>query len=300
MGFDFDPGKIVTSLPLIGGMFDNTDKLAMEQLAKNQALYNNIALPDLKWQDYNPETYTTQDAQYQTISEDPMVRSAQLAALSKMAGLANTGLSDEDAAAFQKARAQGNQMSKAGTEAALANAQARGVGGSGLEFAMREAANQQGAERAQSAGLEQAATAARQRALYNQAYAQGMGSMRTQDMNANQANADIINRFNQANTAQRNSANFANVDMRNQAQMTNNQGKRDVAQQNFNNQLQRAGGQAQANTGMAGGYAAQNAANTAERNRMTDIAMQIAMSGAGGGGGKKMAGQSNKDYSGYA
>jgi hypothetical protein len=67
-----------------------------------------------------------------------------------------TGLSAEDQLNFEKARSLGAQQSQQGAQAALQNAAARGVGGSGLEFGMREQANQEAANRAQTAGLEQA------------------------------------------------------------------------------------------------------------------------------------------------
>jgi hypothetical protein len=262
------------TIPVIGGMFDQSGKKSREAMMQNQDIMNGVALPELEWTDINPEIYSMQDAQFQLASEDPLIRSAQMSALSKMAGLADKGLSEEDAAAFAKAKSQGNQMARAGTEAALANAQARGVGGSGMEFAMREIANQQGAERAQQSGLEQAAAAARQRALYNQAYMQGASGIRGQDAQANQANTDIINRFNMANTQARNSMNQANVDQRNKAQMTNMTGKNDLAQRQFDNRMSRATGQMNANKGVADAWAAQNAANTAERNQWMQLGAQ--------------------------
>jgi hypothetical protein len=204
-------------------------------LARARAAYEGIDVPDLTWKDFAPELYQTESANYEMSKEDPVVRSAQMTALNRMAGLAEQGLSEEDAAGSAKARGQGNQMARAGTEAAIANAQARGVGGSGMEFAMREMANQAGAERAASGGLEQASAAARQRALYNQSYAQGLGQMRSQDSQANQYNTDVVNRFNQANTQTRNQTNTANVDQRNQAQQGNNQGRMDVQQNNYDN-----------------------------------------------------------------
>lgn len=185
---------------------------------RNRQLYENVALPT--YQDYVPESYN-----YETIKEDPNLRSAQMAALAKMSGLAESGLSAEDEAAFTKARQQAGQIQKAGNDAAIANANARGVGGSGMEFAMREMANQHGAQNAQNAGMDQAATSARQRALYNQSYMQGLGNQRGQDYQVNQANTGIVNRFNEANTNNKNNA------------FQYNQGLKDKT---YNNQMRRA------------------------------------------------------------
>jgi len=280
---------------LIGGLFDDSEEKTMEQLAANQDLFNRISLPDFK--DYTPEElqylgdWNPESAQANQISEDPMLRSAQLSHLAKLSGLADTGLSDVDAAAYAKARELGSQQARAGTEAALQNAAARGVSGSGMEMAMREIANQEGARRSQDAGLAQAANAAQQRALYQQAYGNAVSGVRNQDLNVNSQNADILNRFNMANTNTRNQAGLRNIETK-QGLSNQNVGERNNAQQ-YNNQLQaqrfqsamaKAGGQAGANTGMAQGYAAQNASRGAARQQDFSNFMKI-MSMAGGGGG---------------
>lgn len=295
-----------SSIPIIGGLFDDTDELAMAELAKNRALFEGIEVPNLVWQDIAPELYQTEAANYELINEDPVVKSRQMENLARLAGLAESGLSEVDAAGYAKAKRAGEQTARAGRDAVLQDAQARGVAGGGLEFAMKEIANQGGAERAQEAGLQQAADSARQRAMYQQAYGSALDSVRGQDLRANSANADIINQFNKANTAQRNQVSMGNTDLRNNAQMTNQQGRRDVKQQNFSNQMARAGGVAGANTAMAGGYAAQNAANTADRNMWTGILAQAGMgamgmpSAPGVSRRPKNAGQSYNDYSAYA
>lgn len=274
--------NILSSIPIIGGLFDDSQEQALEQLRANQQLYGNLQTPD--FQTYTPEqyqvagSYDPQQAQASTISEDPTLRSAQLSALNKMAGLANTGLSDVDQAGFAKAREQADQISHSGTQAALQNAQARGVGGSGLEFVMREQAAQDAAQRAQDAGLSQASQSAQMRALYNQAFGSMAGQVRGQDYNANAANAGILNNFNMYNTQSGNQAQLynlgqqqqvsnANVTQNNQAQQYNNQ----LKQQTYGDQLQKVNGQAGANTGVAQGYAAENAANTSERNSNTGL-----------------------------
>lgn len=213
---------------------DNSFDNAINNLNNNKALYNGIDLP--KYQQFNPQLYNTKSYTYDTIHEDPLLKSAQMSVLAKMSGLADNGLSDVDQAGYAQARNLGNQISRSGTDAALQNAQARGVGGSGLEFAMREIANQGGAQRGQDAGLQQAADSARQRALYNQAYGNALSGMRNQDFQQNAANTDIINRYNQMNTQQRNQNQHQNADLQNNAWMYN-QGLQD---KNYQNQLGRA------------------------------------------------------------
>lgn len=256
------------SLPVVGGFFDDSAEQGMGELAKNQELWNNIKVPDEVWKDYAPDNYTAKNADYQQIQSDPAVQSAQMSALQQLAGLSQNGLSDVDQAAFAKARNEAGQMQNQNLGAALSNAESRGVSGSGMEFAMREMAGQNAANQAQNANLQQAADSAKQRALYAQAYGDQLGSVRNQNFQQAQANSNIVNQFNMANTQAQNAASQYNVGNQNQAQQLNNQGHLNTQQQNFNNQVTKAGGQAQANTGMAGGFAAQNAANTSTQNAL--------------------------------
>lgn len=257
--------NLMSGLPVIGGLFDDSQDEAMQQLLQNQKLYGGLQTPE--FQDYKPVSYDPTMAQATTISEDPSIKSAQLSALNKLAGLADTGLSAVDQQGFENARQLGNQISSSGTAAALQNAQARGVGGSGLEFAMREMAGQNAADRAQNAGLSQASQSAQQRALYNQAYGNSLSGLRSQDYQANAANTGILNNFNQYNTNAKNQAQQYNVGQQNYAQQYNN----NMKQQTFQDNLSKTSGMAGANTGMAQGYAAQNAANNDTRNKNTQL-----------------------------
>lgn len=266
MGF-FD--DVLTRVPVIGGLFDDSAKQSQDQVAGSQAIWNSLKVPDLEWQNYNPENLVTEDAQYQTLSEDPEFRSRQLSALSKLDDLSTTGMSAEDELGFLKARQLGDQQAKGRSEAILANAAQRGISGSGLELGLREQGNQEAAQRAQEAAMQQAAAASQNRNQYLQAYANQLGSQRDQDLKGKAANADIINKFNMANTQQRNQTAALNNQQRNSAQQQNQQGKINTQQQNYNNQVTKLGGQSGANLNMANAYAAENAANTSERNNLT-------------------------------
>jgi hypothetical protein len=127
--------------------------------------------------------------------------------------------------------------------------------------------NQNGAQRAQQAGLQTASDAARQRAAYMAAYGNELTGQRAANYQQNAANTNIINDFNKANTAQRNSTSNANTEAKNNA-FQYNQG---MQTQNFNNQMSRANGQAGANTAIAKSYAAQGAADQADRNSLLGI-----------------------------
>lgn len=301
MSFDFN--DVVSQIPVIGGALDDTRDKGMSELEKNQALFGGIDIPQ---QNYTPEdyryvgSYDPQNYSYQTVNEDPMIRSAQMSALAKMSGLADTGLSDVDKQGYDQARQIGAQQSRSGVDAALANAQARHVGGSGLEFAMREMADQGGAQRAQQGALQQAADSARQRALYQQAYGSALEGARNQDYRTQAGNTDIINRFNQMNTQNQNAAAQYNLSQRQQMSNMNTQNhnaaqqyRNQLGQNYFGNQMAKAGGEAGANNMMAQGWAAQNAANTDARNRDTAMAYDYFTGGPaarllnGGGGGDK-------------
>lgn len=273
---------------------DNSAEQGMDQLRQNQDIWNQVQTPDLKWQDYKPETFNPDMMNAETINEDPALRSGQMDVLSQMAGLSRDGLSSVDEAGYNRSRQEAQQIAQGETGAALANAQSRGLSGSGMEFASREMAGQNAANRAQSADLTQNADSAKMRALYSQAYGQQLGSVRGQDYQTNAANTNILNQFNAANTQNRNAAHQWNTQNQNNAQMYNNEGRTNTQQQRFNNDVTRAGGRSQANTSMAQGYGAQDAANTSQTNTLIGA-------GAGLGAGYLAGrGRNGNGGSGYA
>jgi len=262
-------------------------------LARNRGLYEMINDPD--YIDYSPELLKSETANFELLNEDPLLRSAQMAALSKMAGLAETGLSEVDQAGYERARRLGGQVQKAGQGAAMQNAQARGVGGSGLEFAMRESASQQAAERAQDAGLQQAADSAKQRAMYQSAYGNALAGQRSQDMQAEGANKGIINRFNEMNTNNRNATNQGNANLRNQAFMYN----QDLKDKKFQNQLGRADRSAGLNDRAAQISSAEAEASRARRAAMMGLAGGAIGGAIGGGAGAQVGSNLGRATGGY-
>ncbi len=216
------------------GLFGGGDKgfdAARRALDSNRQLYDAIDLPE--YDEMVPELYNTESANYELTNEDPVVRSMQLQALAKMGDLSETGLSEMDQAGFARARSMGDQVARSKTDAAIGDAQVRGVAGGGQEFAMREQASQAAAQRAQEAALAQAQASAQQRQMALSAYANQVSGARDQNYRAGAANTDIINRFNQANTSARNATGAANVGQKNEAWQYN-QGLKD---KNYNNQL---------------------------------------------------------------
>lgn len=241
---------------------DNED-LWRQQLLKNQGLYNNLQLPDYQWQNISP-----QQAQYQTIAENTPDKQAMQAYLAKLSGLSDTGFTEADQAALLKNNLDAAQMARAGRESALAHAAHTGQAGSGLEYALRAQAEQAGANQAQAGGLGQIEAAARQKALYNQAYGQGLQNQSSQNYNRAAANAGIINQFNMANTGANNQAQYANA-----------AGKMGANQANWQAQLSKLQGQYGAGSDVAKMYAAQ-----ADEERKKQQALWGAIGGLAGTG----------------
>lgn len=236
---------------------------AYENIAKNRGLYESIDLP--QYDELSPELYGSETANYDLVNEDPALRSKQLEALSRFSDLSEKGLGELDEAGFAKARSLGDQVARGKTDAAMADAQVRGVAGGGQEFAMREQAAQAGAQRAQEAALAEQAARAQQRQMALQAYATQTAGARDQDYRANSKNTDVINQFNLQNTQNRQAVNNSNVAQRNNA-FTYNQGLKD---KNFQNQLGRADRTAGLNNQDTQAHLAEQDAD--QRQRQSDI-----------------------------
>ncbi len=191
----------LSELPILGALFDNSEEDIQNQLLANKAELMGYSPEDIFGVSYDPSLATGS-----LISEDPESRSMQMEALNRLRGLADEGVSAQDRAVFREAANAANQQARGQSEAALQNAQNRGVAGSGMEFALRQAGEQDAANRMANVGAQQAATSAAQRAAYNQSYLQGAGDLRSADYQKQAANADIMNRFNMANQSALNSA----------------------------------------------------------------------------------------------
>lgn len=238
---------------------------AQHQLSQQQrddllsalAKIENINTPGGNFNLSAPEAYALQhyampeDAKYQQVQIDPQDRVNQMQALQKLQGYSNGAADSELNAANYNARnnaAMQRQRSDAATMQSLSN---RGVAGSGLELAMKQQASQNAANSALSGGLDAAKNNALAKLQGNNAYLQGLGSMRGQDTDLATSNANIINQFNMANSNMRNRVNMANTDMANKQSMMNvgqnndyakymAEQKQKSAQQEFDNKLTQA------------------------------------------------------------
>lgn len=237
------------------GMFDESGE-KIERLMKNNVdMYKDLGTPALYDVDFNPEL-----AQYSLLAEDPFLLQKQMGAIETLKRSADEGLSAQDLYAMDKANRAAGDRARRARQAALQNAQARGVSGGGLEFALGEIANQESAERARSQAMEQNMASAKQRAMNQMAYTQNLGNVRDQNYRTKAQNTGVINQFNTMNTGTRNQANLRNIDQR-----------RDNEQQRYQNQLARLDGIAGGRKGMADAAAAQGAANAQGMNSMMGL-----------------------------
>jgi len=250
----------LSSIPVFGSLFDNSDEKALQEIAEGKELWGGLETPDLQWQDYSPES-----AQYSLNQEDPATLLAQSRAIEQSKLLADQGLSAQDKLGFAQAELMGNQMANSSRQAALQNAAARGVGGSGLEFAMGEMGRQSASDQARMSALQQAAASAQGRAANQANYTQALGNQRDQNYRTQSDNTGIINNFNAMNTQARNNA-----------QQYNNEGRLNTQQQNFGNDVTKMNGLTGANQQMANAYGAQNAARTSARNANTQAVTDLA------------------------
>lgn len=266
------------------GLFGNNDSgfdAAMTANERNRKMFEDLELP--QYRQFTPELYDNESANFQLTSDDPVMKSKQLEALARMEGLSETGLSGVDDAAFYRAKQMGDQMARAKTDAAINDAQLRGVAGGGQEFAMREQAAQGGAQRAQEAAMARAEAAANQRAQYLNAYANQAAGARDQDYRTNANNSDIINKFNMANTQGRNQAQAANVGAKNDA-FKYNEGLKDKT---YGNQLGKNDRIAGSNNDEAKIRAAQADRDQRQREADQNAVLGFMSMGAGAYGAKK-------------
>ncbi len=220
----------------LGGIFGGGDKKKAQQLQKDALTkIQNVSLPtieELQAQlsqlssqgQLTPEleqSILQQASELENISTDPRLKDAQMAALSKLQGIGQDGLSAENRLALNQTRRATSQDSQARDQAILQNMGARGAGGSGAELAARLSSSQAQADRASQEGDRVAAMANQQALQAIMNAGQLGGQMQGQEFNQASQIAqaqDAINRF---NTANRQNVEGVNTAARNQAQMQN-------------------------------------------------------------------------------
>lgn len=262
-------GRSSKASRLMGEAVNEFRKISVPELEKQRLKLEQLVLQG-ELTPQQAETILQEESSLTSYSADPRLRDAQLAALGQLERIGSEGgLTIEDRAALQEANMLQDSRSRGAREAILQNMAARGLSGSGQELLAQLSGQQDQAQQASLMALQQGALG-RQRALEAIMGAGQLGGQ-MEDQRFGQARAkaeaqDIINRFNtanrqaqinqnvmNANTAQaqnlaaRQAIADQNVALRNQQQMYN----KGLYQQQFQNQLQRAGGISGALTGQA-------------------------------------------------
>jgi hypothetical protein len=286
------PTIIAGAASLIGGLAGASEAKKGRESAEDAQrraieLLQNVETPGIEEQkaileelrvigEYNPEALQSlglDPSAMEQVSADPEVVQQQMDALKTMSEVAEGGYTEGDKAAMRDVKRDVNQNARARQKSILNEMAQRGVLGSGMELAAQLKGEQQSID-AEASASNKAIQNAQARALQATAQQSSMaGNLRSQDVGeqANIAKAkDAINQFNTANRqrvmgqnvasrnqaqaanlAARQAASDANIQNRNQNELRNKQ----LIQQQFQNDIQRAGGQAEQLT--AGGKIAQ-------------------------------------------
>lgn len=293
---------------ILGGMMGNAASAgdrdaAMGAINANRSLYGGISTPDIEKMKLALEQYQSagnlnlgQEAAtqigghdaLQDVQVDPRLRAAQLGQLEQLAKLGQSGLSPDQVAQLKGLQNQAEQENQSRMQSILQDAQRRGMGTSQAAIAAQMQSGQSAANR-QAMNANQQAGMAFQNALQARSQAANLGQNMEQQQYQQSANlANALNQREAYNTQQQANVGQRNIDRFNQAQQYNQQNNQQIAnantgqrneqqahnkglaQQDFTNQMQRAGG-------IAG-------ANTQEANALTNRANQTAGMWSGIGG----------------
>jgi hypothetical protein len=258
------------------------------------AEYENIKLPTIDEQllqlqeiknagNLTPEqeqTLTQKESELNSYKQNPEAYTAQMQALQQLQKIGSEGgLTAMDRAQLNQIQNQVNAQEQSNRAAIGQNYQARGMGGSGVELAQQLAGNQAATQTAADQGFNVAAQA-QQRALQAIQGAgqmgQGIESQQFGEAGQKAAAQNAINQFNtanaqniagqnvqranyaqQANLANQQQLNSANTNIANQQQIAN----KGLYQQDYQNQLAKAGGVSNALNKQAQNSQAQGQAN---------------------------------------
>lgn len=250
-----------------------TPDVAAMQLELEQLVQQGVLTPE------EAQTYLQEASKTADIQTNPALRQAQMDALASMQEIGEGGLTASDKAALSGIQSQEQTASRGAREAIIADAQAKGMGGSGLEL-MAQLKNQQDASTRQSQRDLDVAGMAQDRALQAiQAAGQMGGNIQQQDFGQQFQQGQAQDAINQFNTQNMNQVGMVNTKAANDAAATNLQNKqriadantttrntqqqynKQLAQQDFDNRYKRAGGTASAYQNLAGQYNANAAQN---------------------------------------
>jgi hypothetical protein len=196
---------------LLGELFSSGDREKAERLRTQIArMFGPDAMKSLE-----VEAVKQGVTEFDKVKPDEQSVAAQRLALQRLQEDASTvGLTAEERAELEAAKADSAQYEQGQRGAIMQNAQARGVGGSGMELAQMLQSQQGSAMRNNQAATDAAAMASKRRALVNLQMGQFAGQMRGQGWEEQAARARAQDGINSFNTDVANSTNRYNTDTR--------------------------------------------------------------------------------------
>jgi len=127
---------------LIGNLFGAGDRAAAEELRKKAMAQYNIELPSVE------------EIHQQALQADPRLRQAEMDAVGELQDVGTSGgLRLSDRSRLNQVQGDASARERGQREAIQQNAAARGLSGSGMEYAATLQAQQSGADRERQAGL---------------------------------------------------------------------------------------------------------------------------------------------------
>lgn len=184
---------------------------------------------------YTPEqaqAILAQSSEFENIQTDPALLDAQMQALMQLQEYGDTGMTAVDQAQLSRIRQDQIANERGARDAIIQGAQARGLGGSGLELAAQLQNQQSSAGNRNLQDLEIAAMAQQNRMNAMQSAGQLGGNMQQQQFGQQAQVAGAQDAINMFNTQARQAANYYNIDGRNQAQQMNLEERQRIADSN--------------------------------------------------------------------
>lgn len=310
------------------GLFDSNDDSSQAYLQQALNAYNNAIVPttasetvnDLPMESVqgtvnpNPIAVANQTpSAYNNISLDPATRAAQMAALGQYTDIANAGGLDANAKLALQQTIDATNAQDQGAQGAIMNsARAMGQGGGDFALTQRAIESQGASNTGATQGLEAAAEAEANREAALNAMSNIGGSVNASDYAQAANKAASTNTINATNTAATNAANTGNVTNAinagefntntaqgvNAANTTAGQNKvyynAGLPQQQFNNELAKAGGIAGVSGAQANASQAATNANNAMTGSLLGAAGTVAGAAVGGPVGAAVGSQLGK------
>lgn len=269
-----DSGAAEKAMKKAGGaqkaILARLDKIDLPDIEKQRILLENPELVGLL------ESEQLSDSQLNEIMLDPRLRDNQMKALESLSQRSEEGLTSEDKYLMEQMLGDVAAQESSQQAAIEADMARRGMDSSGFAERSKREATQSAANQAREKAMQMAAQSRQQRMAALQALGQQSGQMESQDFSRQAqvgsaqdaiARANAMNRQQVAaqNLAARQSIENQRANLSNQQQMYN----KGLLQQQFQNEMQKAGAQNVAQGNLANMYSQQGQAKAAADSAMT-------------------------------